>query len=91
VWPGPGSAAYNVSKAGVIVLTETLAEEVKREGVTVNCIVPSIIDTPANRQAMPRADFARWVTPAQIAELIVFLLSDAAAITGAAIPVYGQV
>jgi NAD(P)-dependent dehydrogenase (short-subunit alcohol dehydrogenase family) len=91
VRPGPGSAAYNVSKAGVIVLTETLAEEVKHEGVTVNCIVPSIIDTPANRQAMPRADFARWVTPAQIAELIVFLLSDAAAITGAAIPVYGQV
>lgn len=91
VRPGPGSAAYNVSKAGVIVLTETLAEEVKREGVTVNCILPSIIDTPANRQAMPRADFARWVTPAQIAELIVFLLSDAAAaITGAAIPIYGQ-
>lgn len=91
VRPGPGSAAYNVSKAGVIVLIETLAEEVKREGVTVNCILPSIIDTPANRQAMPRADFTRWVKPAQIAELIVFLLSDAAAaITGAAIPIYGQ-
>jgi NAD(P)-dependent dehydrogenase (short-subunit alcohol dehydrogenase family) len=91
VRPGPGSAAYNVSKAGVISLTETLSEEVKRHGVNVNCILPSVIDTPANRRAMPDANFDLWVKPEDIAEVIVFLLSDASrAITGAAIPIYGR-
>ena len=92
VRPGPSSAAYNISKAGIIILTETLSEEVKRSGVNVNCILPSVIDTPANRRAMPNADFDLWVKPDEIAEVIQFLLSDASrAITGAAIPVYGRV
>jgi NAD(P)-dependent dehydrogenase (short-subunit alcohol dehydrogenase family) len=84
-------AAYAASKSAVIRLTEALAEEVKDRGVRVNCVMPSILDTPANRRAMPDADFARWVAPEALADVLVFLCSDAArAITGAAIPVYGR-
>lgn len=83
-------AAYVASKSGVIRLVESLSEEVKSKGINVNCILPSIIDTQENRIAMPGADYARWVKPADIAKVIAFLASeDARSITGAAIPVYG--
>jgi len=89
---GAGMGPYAASKAGVAKLTEALAEEVKDRHITVNAILPSIIDTAANRADMPKADFSRWVQPEQIAELIVFLLSDrASAITGALIPIVGRV
>ena len=87
-----GMGAYTASKAGVAKLTEALAEEVKDRGITVNAILPSTIDTPANRADMPNADFSRWVPPKAIADVIVFLLSDqASAVTGALIPVSGRV
>jgi NAD(P)-dependent dehydrogenase (short-subunit alcohol dehydrogenase family) len=87
-----GMGAYAASKAGVARLTEALAEELKDRSITVNALLPSIIDTPANRADMPKADFAKWVRPAQLADAIVFLLSDrASAITGALIPVTGRV
>jgi len=89
---GAGMGAYAASKAGVVRLTEALAEELKDKGVTVNAILPSIIDTPPNRKDMPGADFTRWVQPREIAALIAYLLSaDAQAITGASIPVNGRV
>jgi len=89
---GAGMGAYTASKAGVAKLTEALAEEVKDHGITVNAILPSIIDTPANRADMPNADFNRWVPARAIADVIVFLLSDqASAVTGALIPVSGRV
>lgn len=87
-----GMGAYAASKAGVARFTEALAEELKDRGITVNALLPSIIDTAANRADMPDADFARWVRPAQLADAIVFLLSErASAITGALIPVVGRV
>lgn len=87
-----GMGAYAASKAGIAKLTEALAEELKESGATVNAILPSIVDTPANRADMPDADFKRWVKAEQIADLIVFLLSDqASAITGALIPITGRV
>ena len=87
-----GMGAYAASKAGVARLTEALADELKDRGVTVNAVLPSIIDTIANRADMPTADFARWVKPEQIAELIAFMLSPGArAITGALIPISGRV
>ena len=89
---GAGMGAYAASKAGVARLTEALAEELKDRGITVNALLPSIIDTPVNRSDMPDADFSRWVQPAQLAEAIAFLLSArASAITGALIPVVGRV
>jgi NAD(P)-dependent dehydrogenase (short-subunit alcohol dehydrogenase family) len=87
-----GMGAYTASKAGVFRFTEALADELKDRGVTVNAILPTTIDTPANRKDMPNADFSRWVQPAEIADIILFLLSDRArAITGALIPVAGRV
>ena len=84
--------AYAASKAGVARFTEALAEELKDDRITVNAVLPSIIDTPPNRADMPTSDFERWVKPAQLADVIVFLLSDqAAAITGALLPVVGRV
>jgi NAD(P)-dependent dehydrogenase (short-subunit alcohol dehydrogenase family) len=87
-----GMGAYAASKAGVARLTEALADELKDRGITVNAILPSILDTPQNRLDMPKADFTRWVTPTEAAEVIAFLVSDAArAVTGALIPVAGRV
>jgi NAD(P)-dependent dehydrogenase (short-subunit alcohol dehydrogenase family) len=89
---GVGMGAYAASKAGVAKLTEALAEELKDAGVCVNAILPSIIDTPANRADMPAADHERWVKPEQVADLIVFLLTEhASAISGALIPIVGRV
>ncbi len=86
-----GMSAYCVSKGGVRTLTESLAAEVMDAGVNVNAIMPSVIDTPANRESMPEEDYRRWVSPADIAKVICFLTSDdAAVINGAAIPVYGR-
>ena len=88
---GPGMGAYASSKAGVHRLTEALAAEWKGR-ITVNAVLPSTIDTAANRASMPNADFAKWVTPQELAEVILFLTSAAAsAVTGALIPVVGRV
>jgi NAD(P)-dependent dehydrogenase (short-subunit alcohol dehydrogenase family) len=85
------SGAYAVSKAGIIVLTETIAEEVKKYDINVNCIMPSTIDTPDNRRNFPEADFSKWVKPEQIANVIIFLVSDdSKIISGASLPVYGK-
>ena len=87
-----GLGPYAASKSAVHRLTESLADELKLKGVTVNAVLPSIIDTPANRRDMPKADFARWVSPADLAAVILFLASDEAkAVTGALIPVSGRV
>jgi NAD(P)-dependent dehydrogenase (short-subunit alcohol dehydrogenase family) len=87
-----GMGAYAASKAGVLRLTESLAEELKNKGVTVNAVLPSIIDTPANRADMPHAKFDSWVAPLDLAAVILFLASDQArAVTGALIPVSGKV
>lgn len=87
-----GMGAYTASKSGVSRLTESLAAELKDKGVRVNAVMPSIIDTPANRADMPDAQFDRWVTPDALSDAISFLLSDAArAITGALLPVTGRV
>ncbi|MEY9184317.1 NAD(P)-dependent dehydrogenase (short-subunit alcohol dehydrogenase family) [Bradyrhizobium sp. USDA 326] len=87
---GSGMGPYAASKAGVHRLTEALANEWKGK-VTVNAVLPSIIDTAANRADMPKADFSKWVTPQELAEVILFLASDAASgVTGALIPVGGR-
>ena len=92
VEPRARQSAYAVSKMGLITLTEVIAAEVKGSGVTANVILPSIIDTPANREAMPKADPRKWVPPERIAGTMRFLCSDAAAsINGARIPIYGAV
>ncbi|MDH3993410.1 MAG: SDR family oxidoreductase, partial [Gammaproteobacteria bacterium] len=85
-----GMGAYVASKSVVIRLTETLSEELRGSGINVNCVLPSIIDTPANRAAMPDADFRQWVAPASLAGVIGFLASDLARdVHGAALPVEG--
>jgi NAD(P)-dependent dehydrogenase (short-subunit alcohol dehydrogenase family) len=82
--------AYSASKSAVMRLTEAMAAELKKDGINVNCVMPSTIDTPENRAAMPKADTSRWVQPEALADVILFLASDAArAVHGAAIPVYG--
>lgn len=87
----PGLGPYNASKSALLSLTQTLANELKPAGITVNAVLPGIIDTPENRAAMPEADRSTWVEPEAIAEVILFLASDAArAVTGAAIPVSGK-
>jgi NAD(P)-dependent dehydrogenase (short-subunit alcohol dehydrogenase family) len=87
---GENGFAYSVSKLGVVRLVEAAAAEGREQGVRVNCIMPSIIDTPANRVALPNAKHQRWPKPAQLAAVLAFLVSDdAILISGAAIPVYG--
>ncbi len=86
-----GLGAYTASKSGVARLTESLAEETRGAGITVNAVLPTIIDTPANRAAMPQADTSQWTSPVDIAQVIVFLLSDRArAVNGALINVPGS-
>jgi NAD(P)-dependent dehydrogenase (short-subunit alcohol dehydrogenase family) len=87
----PNYAAYSAAKTAVLRLTESLAGELKTRGINVNCILPGTIDTPQNREAMPKADFSTWVPPEDLANVIAFLLSDEArSLTGAAVPVYGR-
>jgi NAD(P)-dependent dehydrogenase (short-subunit alcohol dehydrogenase family) len=83
-------AAYGASKAALVALVRTIALEVKLTGVTANVVLPSVIDTPANRAADPNAGFSRWVKPESIARLLLWLASEAAAdINGAVVPIYG--
>jgi NAD(P)-dependent dehydrogenase (short-subunit alcohol dehydrogenase family) len=87
---GAGMTAYTAAKSAVAALTQSLAQELTDEQIWVNAVAPSIIDTPANRAAMPEADHSRWVSPADLAEVITFLASpDNRATRGALIPVYG--
>src|ERR1700691_3426707 len=89
---GENSFSYSVAKLGVVRLVEAAGAEGMRQGVRVNCIMPSIIDTPANRAAIPDADYDRWPKPEELAAVLSFLVSDdAGLISGAAIPVYGRV
>jgi NAD(P)-dependent dehydrogenase (short-subunit alcohol dehydrogenase family) len=86
-----GAAAYAASKAAAVAMIDSLAADLKGTGVRVNSILPSIIDTQANRRAMPNADFAQWPKPEEIARVIPFLCSDdARPVHGAAVPVYGD-
>jgi NAD(P)-dependent dehydrogenase (short-subunit alcohol dehydrogenase family) len=88
---GAGAAAYAASKAAVVAMMDSLAEDLKGTGIRVNSILPSIIDTEANRRAMPEADFAKWPKPEDIARVVVFLCGDGAkVIHGAAVPVFGN-
>lgn len=91
VTPTPGMIAYASAKATVAAITTSLAAEVVGENILVNAVLPSTIDTPANRKAMPQADHAKWPTPAQIADTIAFLASEKNALTtGTLVPVYGR-
>ena len=85
------SGAYAVSKAGVVALTQTIAEETRKSGITANCIVPGTIDTPKNRTEIAGGDPSKWADPETIAEILLFLVSDASSVmSGAIIPVYGK-
>ncbi|MFT4130229.1 SDR family NAD(P)-dependent oxidoreductase [Labrys sp. (in: a-proteobacteria)] len=85
-----GMAAYAASKAALLRLTEAIAEEYRKDGITANCVLPGVIDTPPNRAAMPKADTSTWVAPEAIARLIAFLLSaEGGVVTGGAIPATG--
>jgi NAD(P)-dependent dehydrogenase (short-subunit alcohol dehydrogenase family) len=91
VEPLPNFAAYAVSKAALVALVKNVAAEAKDLGITANVVLPSTIDTPLNRQAMPQADFSRWVAPESIAKTLVWLASrEAGDVSGAAIPIYGR-
>ena len=91
VKPFSGAAGYIASKVALLGLVDALAVEYRDDGIRVNAVLPSVIDTPGNRASQPTADFSRWVPPAQIADVIAFLCSDAAAATsGAHLPVYGR-
>ncbi len=88
---GAKMGAYSASKAALLRLTESMAAELAGKGIQVNCVLPGTIDTPNNRAEMPNADFSKWVSPAKIAETILFLASQGSdAIIGASLPVYGQ-
>jgi NAD(P)-dependent dehydrogenase (short-subunit alcohol dehydrogenase family) len=88
---GAGMAAYTASKAGVAALTVALAEEVVKVGILVNAVAPSIMDTPANRTAMPQADFSAWPKVEEVAATILFLASPDNKVTrGGVVPVYGR-
>jgi NAD(P)-dependent dehydrogenase (short-subunit alcohol dehydrogenase family) len=89
--PYPGGGAYSVAKASVLALVNALDVEYRKEGVRCNAILPSVIDTPANREAQPNADHSKWVKPEEIAKVVRFLVSsDSAPTSGAAVPVYGR-
>jgi NAD(P)-dependent dehydrogenase (short-subunit alcohol dehydrogenase family) len=89
--PFKGSPAYNVAKAAVVAFVRSLAIDYRDDGIRANAVLPSVIDTPANREQMPTADHSKWVPPVQIARVIRFLCSpDSAPTSGAAIPVYGR-
>jgi len=90
-WTSAGASAYAASKAAAVALAQAVAAEVLEDGVRINAVLPSTLDTAANRASMPKADPDRWVTPASLAGVIAFLLSDDARdVSGAAIPVYGR-
>jgi NAD(P)-dependent dehydrogenase (short-subunit alcohol dehydrogenase family) len=89
--PFPGAAGYIASKAAVIAFAQAVAAEYRNDGIRCNAILPSVIDTPANRASMPKADHSKWVQPAEIAGVVAHLLSpDAGPTSGAAVPVYGR-
>ena len=89
--PFPGAAAYVTGKAAVLAFVQALDADYRQDGIRANAILPSVIDTPANRAAQPDADHSKWVPPAEIAKVIRFLVNDDAAVTsGAAVPVYGR-
>lgn len=89
--PGPGVGAYSASKAALVSLIRTVAAENKNAGITANVILPGTMDTPANRKMMASEDFTRWVQPAHVAELVLWLAGDGGSdVNGAAIPVYGK-
>lgn len=89
--PFPGAAGYIAAKAAVLAFTQALDAEYRGHGIRCNAVLPSVIDTPANRRAQPDADHSRWVAPAEIAHVIRFLVAtESAPTTGAAIPVYGR-
>ncbi|MGH9594164.1 MAG: SDR family NAD(P)-dependent oxidoreductase, partial [Bryobacteraceae bacterium] len=88
--PSPGLSAYAASKAALVSLIRNVAAEYKDAGITANVVLPGTMDTPANRAAMPAADPSKWVKPAHVASLLLYLASDQAApISGAVIPIYG--
>jgi NAD(P)-dependent dehydrogenase (short-subunit alcohol dehydrogenase family) len=90
-WESTGASAYAVAKSAVVTLARVVAAEVLEHGVRVNAVLPSTIDTEANRRAMPKADPSRWVSPGSLAEVIAFLLSEASRdVSGAVLPVYGR-
>jgi NAD(P)-dependent dehydrogenase (short-subunit alcohol dehydrogenase family) len=89
--PYPGGGAYSVAKASVLALVNALDVEYRKEGVRCNAILPSVIDTPANRESQPDADHSKWVKPEDIANVVCFLVSGKSVVTsGAAVPVYGR-
>jgi NAD(P)-dependent dehydrogenase (short-subunit alcohol dehydrogenase family) len=91
VVPFAGAAGYVTSKAAVLAFANAVAVEYRKQGVRANTVLPSVIDTPANRESMPKADHSKWVQPVEIARVIRFLCSsDSAPTSGGAIPVYGR-